>query len=65
MTGDLMSVFRDAPNPPPPTQIQAPGTPLGDPRSVPSTRTRAETMVTSGRGQAPNIATFAGGVRQS
>lgn len=60
MTGDLMAVFRDAPNPPPPTQVQAPGSPLGDPRSSPATREAVEGLVTAGKGQAPNAPTFAG-----
>lgn len=61
MTGDLMSVFRDAPNPPPvPLPAPGAGVPLGDTRSNPATRTAAESEVTTGRGQAPNAATFAG-----
>ena len=65
MTGDLMSVFRDAPNPPPATQNLPTGVPLGDPRSWPTTRTAAEAIVTWGRGKAPNLATFAEGNKQS
>lgn len=66
MTGDLMSVFRDAPNPPPaPVPTPGPGIVLGDTRSSPATRTAAEAIVTWGRGEAPAAATFAEGNKQS
>jgi hypothetical protein len=36
------------------------GAPLQDPRGHPATRIAGEGLVTAGRGQAPNAATFAG-----
>jgi hypothetical protein len=63
-----MANARDAPNPPNTSMGSgntielraAPGTPLGDPRSHPGTRTAGEGLITAGRGQAPNAQTFAG-----